>query len=39
MGADDSSRLSVLRGEAAESLAVEALDWLIGSARSTEAGC
>ena len=38
MGADSGGQLSPARGEAAEGLALGALDWLLGSARSTEAG-
>jgi len=38
MEADSSSRPSVSRGEAAEALAVGALDWMIGSTRSAEVG-
>jgi hypothetical protein len=38
MGADSGGQLSASRGEAAESLARAALDWLLGSARSTRAG-
>jgi hypothetical protein len=38
MIADDSCARGVSRGEAAEILALGALDWLLGSARSTAAG-
>ena len=38
MAADDATVLTMPSGEAAESLALGALDWLLGSARSTEAG-
>jgi hypothetical protein len=38
MVADDTTVLAMPSGEAAESLALGALDWLLGSARSTEAG-
>jgi hypothetical protein len=38
MVTDNSGVLGVSRGEAAESLSLGALDWLLGSARSTEAG-
>jgi hypothetical protein len=38
MGAGDSGRLNEPHGEVAESLALRALDWVVGSARSTGAG-
>src|SRR6201996_6230346 len=38
MAADDTTVLTMPSGEAVESLALSALDWLLGSARSTETG-
>ena len=38
MVADDTTVLAMPRGEVAESLALGALDWLLGSARNTGAG-
>ena len=38
MAADNAGVLAMPRGEAAESLALGALDWILTSASSTEAG-